>query len=235
MRRPLVTRSLGIALSAGLVLGLWAWPPIRASQAPPSVVASAAVAGAVTESSSEPLAHGPILHLAAKPMTPEATRVWLKLQEKVNMSFPNDTPLEDVIKYIRQGTKDKDTFAEGIPIYVDPFGLQEADKTMASTIQIDLKGIPLATTLRLVLKQVGMVYRIEKEGFILITSGSSDDSPPDAESLILDNLSALRSEVKALRSEIRINHGHSGMDSGPIAHPPNSKPAGGMGSMGGMM
>ena len=49
------------------------------------------------------------------------------------MPFPNETPLEDVIKYIRASTKSP-AFPDGIPIYVDPLGLTEADKTMASPV-----------------------------------------------------------------------------------------------------
>jgi hypothetical protein len=54
----------------------------------------------------------------------------------------------------------------------------------------------------------------------------------DADELILDNLSALRSEVKALREEVRSLHMGGFMGgSGPV----ESKPTGGMGSKGGMM
>ena len=41
------------------------------------------------------------------------------------MSFPNETPLDDVLKYIKQATMTP-TYP-GIPIYVDPLGLQEAE------------------------------------------------------------------------------------------------------------
>ena len=53
------------------------------------------------------------------------------------MSFPNETPLEDVLKYIKQATQDANY--SGIPIYVDPLGLQEADKTLTSPVSIDLE------------------------------------------------------------------------------------------------
>jgi len=47
-----------------------------------------------------------------------------KLDEPISMSFANETPLEDVLKYIKSATQGpNDT---GIPIYVDPVGLQEA-------------------------------------------------------------------------------------------------------------
>ena len=54
------------------------------------------------------------------------------------MSFANETPLEDVLKYIKSATAGPhDT---GIPIYVDPIGLQEAERTLNSAVQIDLEG-----------------------------------------------------------------------------------------------
>ncbi len=60
--------------------------------------------------------------------------------------------------YIRAATRDPE--GREVTIYVDPVGLKEAEKTMKSPIQIDLAGLPLSTTLRLALKQLGLVYRV---------------------------------------------------------------------------
>ena len=44
-----------------------------------------------------------------------------KLNERISMNFPNETPLEDVKKYIEQSTQDEAAgLPTGIPIYVDP-------------------------------------------------------------------------------------------------------------------
>ena len=83
------------------------------------------------------------------------------------MSFANETPLDDVLKYIKQATTTP-TY-NGIPIYVDPVGLQEAERSLNSTIQIDLEGVPLKTTLRLILKQLGLAYYVE-DGYLVIAS-----------------------------------------------------------------
>ncbi len=88
------------------------------------------------------------------------------------MSFANETPLEDVLKYIKQATTTPNY--AGIPIYVDPLGLQEADKTMTSTVQLDLEGIPLRRTLQLMLQQIGLVYFVD-DGLLVITSQESED------------------------------------------------------------
>lgn len=92
-----------------------------------------------------------------------------KLEQRVRMAFPDQTPLEDVLKYVKsasQGPNDN-----GIPIYVDPVGLQKAGKTMTSPIAIDLEDVPLHTTLRLVLKQIGLKYTVEG-GLLTITADS---------------------------------------------------------------
>ena len=102
-----------------------------------------------------------------------------KLNERVSMNFPNDTPLEDVKKYIEQSTQDEAAgLPTGIPIYVDPQGLQDSDKTMASTVTMNLEGIPLRTTLRLMLRQLGLTYTV-KDGLLTITSSTSEDQPTE--------------------------------------------------------
>ena len=91
-----------------------------------------------------------------------------KLEEPISMSFAAETPLEDILKYIRQATTSS-TY-QGIPIYVDPFGLQEADKTMTSTVRnMDLEGVPLRRTLQLLLKQLDLAYFVE-DGVLCVTS-----------------------------------------------------------------
>ena len=99
-----------------------------------------------------------------------------KLDEPISMSFANETPLEDVLKYIKSATQGpNDT---GIPIYVDPVGLNEAEKTLTSPVTLDLEGVPLKTTLRLLLKQLGLTYTV-KSGLLTITSESSEDQPTE--------------------------------------------------------
>jgi RNA polymerase sigma factor (sigma-70 family) len=114
-----------------------------------------------------------------------ANQVILRLLEKpLPIKFSTETPLEDVIKYIRDSTHDAaDGFPDGIPIYVDPQGLQDSDKTMQSTISIDLEGIPLKTTLELLLRQLGLIYRV-RDGLMTITSSEPDDDPSPLDRLL---------------------------------------------------
>lgn len=90
-----------------------------------------------------------------------------KLEEPVSMSFANETPLEDVLKYIKSATQGP--IDSGIPIYIDPAGLQAAGKTVTSPVQLDIEGIPLRTTLRHMLEQIGLTYFV-RDGLLTITS-----------------------------------------------------------------
>jgi DNA-directed RNA polymerase specialized sigma24 family protein len=90
-----------------------------------------------------------------------------RLERPVTLSFPTETPLEHVLKQIKDASKGQD--GKRIPIYVDPLGLSEADKTMQSTVVIDLEDVPLRISLRLVLKQLGLAYCI-RDGVLIISS-----------------------------------------------------------------
>jgi hypothetical protein len=101
-------------------------------------------------------------------------RILETLDQPVPMQFPSETPLEDVLKHVQTASRGLD--GRGIPIYVDPIGLQEAERSMTSTVAIDLEGVPLKTTLRLCLKQLGLMYNI-RDGLLLITSEESAVTP----------------------------------------------------------
>ena len=78
-------------------------------------------------------------------------------------------PSTDVVKYVKSSTKGP-AFADGIPIYVDPIGLSEADKSMASTVHgVEVEGVPLRTTLKLLLHQLDLTY-VVRDGLLRITS-----------------------------------------------------------------
>lgn len=99
---------------------------------------------------------------------PLSRQILQALEEPIAMSFPNETPLEDVLRYIKQATTNP--HYAGISIYVDPIGLQEAERSMNSTITIDLEGgIPLRRTLQLMLKQLGLAYFVD-DGILVITT-----------------------------------------------------------------
>jgi hypothetical protein len=102
-------------------------------------------------------------------------RIRQALERPVALVFPNETPLEDVLKSIEEQTEDRD--GRRIAIYVDPVGLNEAEKTGFSPIAINLVDVPLKTSLTLALKQLGLTYHIW-EGVLVITSELPDDPLP---------------------------------------------------------
>jgi tetratricopeptide (TPR) repeat protein len=108
--------------------------------------------------------------------SPKTLSILSKLEQPVTMPFESETPLEDAIKYIKQATQGPND--NGIPIYIDPVGLTETEKTMQSPITMSLEGVPLRTTMRLMLKQLGLTYTV-KDGLLTITSEASKDQPSE--------------------------------------------------------
>jgi RNA polymerase sigma factor (sigma-70 family) len=121
------------------------------------------VAEAGKKSSAKPVTDaakaGPVLDARSRALL-------ARLEEPIPMQFPDETPLEEVLKYIRSATAGPD--GEGIPIYVDPVGLEMINQTMQSPIKMDLKGVPLRQTLKLVAGQLGMFYGI-RDGLVTLT------------------------------------------------------------------
>ena len=100
-------------------------------------------------------------------------RIRQALEQQPAMHLSEGTTLRQLLEFIRRATKDPD--GKAIPIYVDPIGLQEAEKTMDSTVRgMDLDGIALRTTLELSLKQLDLAFAV-KDGLLLITSEESED------------------------------------------------------------
>jgi len=158
---------------------------------------------------------------------PKTKSILAKLEEPVSMSFANETPLEDVLKYIKSATQGpNDT---GIPIYVDPVGLNEAEKTMASQVTLDLEGVPLKTTLRLLLKQLGLTYTV-KDGLLTITSESSEDQPTEIRVYPVADLAIIPLSLIGGGGGGMMGGGMGGMGGGM-----GGMGGGGMGGMGGGM
>jgi RNA polymerase sigma factor (sigma-70 family) len=99
---------------------------------------------------------------------PGSRAIQASLDKEVEMAFQEETPLQDVVQFLQQATA-SETLPDGIPIYVDPVGLQEAEKTPQSPIQMYLKGVPLRRTLYLALRQLGLAYAV-KDGVLYIST-----------------------------------------------------------------
>ncbi len=108
---------------------------------------------------------------------PKSRQILEALEKPVSMPFSTETSLEDVIKYVKSATSGP-LLPQGIPIYIDPVGLNEADKTMRSPVSINLDGVALKDSLRLLLKQLDLSYTI-KDGLMTITFKKSADQPTE--------------------------------------------------------
>jgi hypothetical protein len=117
------------------------------------------------------------------------------LDKPIAMPFQNETTLEDVNAYIKKTTKGASKF--GIGFDVDQNVLKEEEKSMSSTIRMGVEGVPLRTTLRLLLRQLGLAYYV-KGG--VVNAGELDDSV-----LVLDNVSersSLPAGTKAIMARL---------------------------------
>lgn len=135
------------------------------------------------------------------PVSEAAAKTWIKLQKVVDIGFANESPLEEVLKYFKDVTKGKDD--KGLRFYIDPVGLQEAEKTMSSPVLLEMEGIAVSTGLTLMLKQLGLIFWVHQDGFVVITDESKKLAIIDPSVRILEEVSALRLEVESLRTQLR--------------------------------
>jgi hypothetical protein len=102
-----------------------------------------------------------------------------RMTEPVALVYADDTPLEDVLKQIKPRTKGPG-LPNGIPIYVDPIGLQEANVSMMSPVKFVAmsEDMPLEEFLRRMLKPLGLAPKATS-GFLMITCEESLDEEKD--------------------------------------------------------
>ena len=129
-----------------------------------------------------PMPTGQLLHAIrvrfpalASPTVASSVRIIETLERPIPMEFPRPTPLSEVLEYLREATTTPGR--PGLPIYLDPIGLQEAERTPDSTIAIDLRGVPLKVTLWMALKRLGMDYVVE-DGVLRITDETHEEGAP---------------------------------------------------------
>jgi hypothetical protein len=104
---------------------------------------------------------------------PENARIFEALERRIPMKLSNRS-LDDLLNYVKQATSTPSY--PGIPFYVDPVGLHESERSLHSTITIDLEGVPLKTTLRLCLNQISLDYWVN-DGYVQITSAEVEWTP----------------------------------------------------------
>lgn len=98
---------------------------------------------------------------------PRTEAVQNKLDEPMTLRFEDQTPLSEVLKYIKQNFKNSD--GKRLPVFVDPQGLQDAGQSLDSPVSIDLEDVPLRFSLRLLLRPLGLAYCV-RDGVLIISS-----------------------------------------------------------------
>jgi hypothetical protein len=93
------------------------------------------------------------------------------LDEPIALTYADGAPLDVVLKEIKQKTTKNPKLPRGIPIYVDPLGLQEAEKSMNSEVKRPPSAdrLTLGEHLECLLDFLGLAYTT-KDGFLMITS-----------------------------------------------------------------
>jgi len=89
------------------------------------------------------------------------------LGQTFRTELPAPSTLEDLLKAIKKQTTKPDF--PGIPIYVSPLGLYEADARMASEIEVGWKGHPIQRVLSETLRPLKLDYVVH-DGFLMIDS-----------------------------------------------------------------
>ncbi len=101
-------------------------------------------------------------------------RILEALEQPVSMHFADETPLDDVMKFIHSATNGSGR--DGIPIYVDPLGLPHHPSGPSTVRNIDLESVPLKAGLQLCLEQLDLKY-VVRGGLLRITSTESEMHP----------------------------------------------------------
>jgi hypothetical protein len=98
------------------------------------------------------------------------------LDQPIALTYADGAHLEQVLKEIKQRSTGLPKLKAGIPIYVDPIGLQEAEKSMTSPVRrpSPVNRLTLGEQLRSLLGPLGLGY-VVKDGFLMVTSSESLD------------------------------------------------------------
>ncbi len=103
------------------------------------------------------------------------------MDRSVPMDWPRGTPLGEAIEQIKGGTATSWRFPRGLPIVVEPDGLDEAGQSLTSPVAAAPppedpggKPRPLRQKLRLILEPLGLAAEV-RDGAIVITARSRVD------------------------------------------------------------
>ena len=85
-------------------------------------------------------------------------------------------PLKDFLTEVQERTA-SDALPEGLPIFLDPIGLQKAGATLQSPVTLDMGGLPVREMLRHALAPIGLAGAHHPDNLYTITAAESLDPP----------------------------------------------------------
>jgi RNA polymerase sigma factor (sigma-70 family) len=97
----------------------------------------------------------------------KTSQVEKQLDLVIDAKLPAGTTLEHFLKHIKQKTSE--ALPPGIPIYVSPLGLQEANKSMTSATEDFARNGPVRVILEQALLGTGLSFAVD-DGFLMIDS-----------------------------------------------------------------
>ena len=115
---------------------------------------------------------------SARSLNDEAIRVALNRPFEARFLARNplaSATLDQLLTEIKRLTRNG-VLWNGVPIYVDPIGLQEAGVAMASSVTVSSKAMPIKEALEEALGQLKLDY-VVRDGFLCISSKESTDKP----------------------------------------------------------
>jgi RNA polymerase sigma factor (sigma-70 family) len=90
-----------------------------------------------------------------------------RLSKPIDAEFPNGISLEQFLKHIKQQTTDANF--SGIPIYVSPWGIREANVSMSTEVAVNMKQKSVFEVLEKALHQVNLISAV-RDGWLMIDS-----------------------------------------------------------------
>jgi RNA polymerase sigma factor (sigma-70 family) len=107
----------------------------------------------------------------AAQMAARTAKILEKLDEAIDLKLPDPVQLDAFLKAVKQATTDKNFM--GIPIYVDPVGLQEVGLSIDSHVSVHRSG-RAGVVLRETLRPFRLSF-IVRDGFLMISSRENNN------------------------------------------------------------
>ena len=126
-----------------------------------------------------------VLFVAVKPLWPgwvKGYRVWqtnrsiqAQLARSVPMTLSQGANLAGLLAAVSQATRGPE-FPAGVPVFIDPQGMQGVGATMMSPVVVNAANAPVGNSLRAALRAMGLDYRV-RDGIVTIVNPADAPEP----------------------------------------------------------